>query len=180
MAVLHRGDVVLVPFPFTDLSGRKVRPAVIVSPDPVREDIILAFITSVIPSPLRDTDYLLDTSHPEFSQTGLKGTSVFRMAKFDSPSLFNLETFRESRSRSSTRFRRVFGKSRWLRIRKLNVSAKICVNLRPNPKKAKGPGSFRVSLLLGTQGSEQKWFTSSYAHPPGGRGFRCPHGRRLP
>jgi hypothetical protein len=31
---LHHGDVVLVPFPFGDLSGRKVRPAVIVSADP--------------------------------------------------------------------------------------------------------------------------------------------------
>lgn len=41
---LHRGDIVLVPFPFTDLTGEKVRPAVIVSPDPVGEDIVLAFL----------------------------------------------------------------------------------------------------------------------------------------
>ncbi len=48
--ILQRGDIVLVPFPFTDLSGQKLRPAVIISPDPVGEDILLAFISSVIPA----------------------------------------------------------------------------------------------------------------------------------
>jgi len=79
--ILHRGDVVLVPFPFTDLTGQKVRPAVIISPDPVEEDMILAFITSVIPSPLLSTDFFLEKSHLEFPLTGLKAASVFRMAK---------------------------------------------------------------------------------------------------
>jgi len=79
--ILHRGDVVLVPFPFTDLTGRKVRPAVIVSPDPVGKDMILAFITSVVPSPLLSTDFLLEKSHPEFHLTGLRTVSAFRMAK---------------------------------------------------------------------------------------------------
>ncbi len=79
--ILHRGDIVLIPFPFTDLTGRKVRPAVIVSPDPVVEDMILAFITSVVPSPLLSTDFLLEKSHPEFHLTGLRAASVFKTAK---------------------------------------------------------------------------------------------------
>jgi mRNA interferase MazF len=41
-----KGAVVLVPFPFTDLSGNKVRPAVIVSNGKVGEDVIVLFITS--------------------------------------------------------------------------------------------------------------------------------------
>jgi mRNA interferase MazF len=78
---LQRGDIVLVPFPFTDLSGQKVRPALIISPDPVGNDILLAFISSVIPTAPQATDYILDTTHPAFPQTGLKAVSVFRMSK---------------------------------------------------------------------------------------------------
>ena len=44
-----RGDIVLVPFPFTDLSSSKRRPALVVSPDSFNEqmqDLVLAAITS--------------------------------------------------------------------------------------------------------------------------------------
>ena len=44
------GSVVLVPFPFTDLSGRKRRPALVVSPEGFHgEDLILCAITSQLP-----------------------------------------------------------------------------------------------------------------------------------
>lgn len=44
------GSVVLVPFPFTDLSGRKRRPALVISPPGFHdEDLILCAITSQIP-----------------------------------------------------------------------------------------------------------------------------------
>ena len=55
--VLGRGDVVLVPFPFTDLSTEKLRPAVIISsevsafPSPqIASDKAIAFTDSKIPS----------------------------------------------------------------------------------------------------------------------------------
>jgi mRNA interferase MazF len=44
-----RGDIVLVSFPFTDLSSSKRRPALVVSPDSFNEamqDLVLAAITS--------------------------------------------------------------------------------------------------------------------------------------
>jgi mRNA interferase MazF len=41
-----KGAVVLVPFPFTDLSDSKVRPAVIVSKAKVGSDVVVLFITS--------------------------------------------------------------------------------------------------------------------------------------
>ena len=45
----RRGDIVLVPFPFTDLSSTKKRPALVVSPDRFNahaQDVVLVAITS--------------------------------------------------------------------------------------------------------------------------------------
>ena len=81
-ALLHQGDVVLVPFPFADLSGHKVRPAVILSADPQRSDLIVAFVTSVLTnrSPAGAEVELLG-SDPEFRSTGLKADSLVRLDK---------------------------------------------------------------------------------------------------
>lgn len=49
------GDVVLVPFPFTDQSGTKKRPAVVVSRrgyNASRRDIVIMAITSQVRTPL--------------------------------------------------------------------------------------------------------------------------------
>lgn len=80
--MLRRGEIVLVSFPFTDLSSRKVRPAVVLSPDPESIDILLAFISSVFQSEtIQTSDFVLNEDHPDFSTTGLKKTSVFKMNK---------------------------------------------------------------------------------------------------
>ena len=58
----NRGDVVLVPFPFTDLRGQKVRPALILSNDgynAATRDVILAMITGNVTAAMRPGDYLL-------------------------------------------------------------------------------------------------------------------------
>lgn len=79
---LTRGEIVLVPFPFTDLTVKKVRPAVILSMEPRSEDVIVAFISSSLESKaLLLTDYLCEEKHPDFAQTGLKRSSTFRMSK---------------------------------------------------------------------------------------------------
>lgn len=46
MGAPARGEVVLVSFPFTDLSGRTLRPAVVLAAGDHRDDIILCQITS--------------------------------------------------------------------------------------------------------------------------------------
>jgi mRNA interferase MazF len=43
---MRKGDVILVPFPFTDLSGQKIRPALVLFTQPKGDDVIVAFISS--------------------------------------------------------------------------------------------------------------------------------------
>jgi len=54
-----RGDIVLFPYPFTDLQAKKVRPAVIVSlPGGKYEDVFIVPLTSRIHN-LSDGEFLL-------------------------------------------------------------------------------------------------------------------------
>ena len=76
------GTIVLVPFPFTDLTSTKVRPALIVSKtSPDARDLILAFITSRTHGLNADGKFLLETDHKYFKQTGLKVDSLIRFDK---------------------------------------------------------------------------------------------------
>ncbi|MBE7175936.1 MAG: type II toxin-antitoxin system PemK/MazF family toxin [Mucilaginibacter polytrichastri] len=71
---MEKGDIVLIPFPFTDLSGSKLRPAVIlISND---KDVIVAFLTTQV-SWQEPTDIVLSPS-PE---NGLKKISLLRTCK---------------------------------------------------------------------------------------------------
>lgn len=45
MAAFRKGDIVLFPFPFTDLTDRKIRPCLVLSEE-MRQDILLCQITS--------------------------------------------------------------------------------------------------------------------------------------
>ena len=77
-----RGDVVLVPFPFTDLSTAKQRPALVVSADwfnEIRRDRVLVAITSQIPATLEDDQYLL--SHADITDAGLPKPSMVKLGK---------------------------------------------------------------------------------------------------
>jgi mRNA interferase MazF len=77
---MTKGKVVLVPFPFDDLSAAKVRPAVcLTNPIGPHRHIILAFITSQIPADLLDTDLVLDSSQTDFASTGLRVSSTLRL-----------------------------------------------------------------------------------------------------
>ena len=77
---MTKHKVVLVPFPFDDLSSNKVRPAVCLT-DPIgpHDHIILAFITSRIPASPLKTDLVIDASHPDFASTGLRVSSTLQL-----------------------------------------------------------------------------------------------------
>jgi mRNA interferase MazF len=78
---LTRGDVVLTPFPFTDLRGSAVRPALVVSQGLIGQDVILAGISSVVRGAISSADHLVDVAHSEFRLTGLRVVSVVRLHK---------------------------------------------------------------------------------------------------
>lgn len=79
-AALRRDDVVLVSFPFTDLSGQKLRPALVVG-RPLGDDVVLAFITSRGEAVVPQAEHVLTPGDPEFASTGLKVTSRLRVNK---------------------------------------------------------------------------------------------------
>ncbi len=75
-----RGKVVLVPFPFDDLSAAKVRPAVcLTEPVSPHRHVVVAFITSqMLECPL-ETDIALRPSDADFAATGLRVASMIRL-----------------------------------------------------------------------------------------------------
>jgi mRNA interferase MazF len=75
--MFKKGSVVLIPFPFTDLSSAKVRPAVIVSRDTLKgEDFTVAFLSSVMKNSSSSAHVFLRQNCDDFVQTGLKTDSV--------------------------------------------------------------------------------------------------------
>ncbi|AFY91906.1 type II toxin-antitoxin system PemK/MazF family toxin [Chamaesiphon minutus] len=78
---LAKGDVVLVPFPFTDLSQTKLRPAIVLYVQPEGEDITLCFISSQNLERVSRDELIIDPEHPEFAQTGLKSKSKVRVSR---------------------------------------------------------------------------------------------------
>jgi mRNA interferase MazF len=73
-----KGKIVLIPFPFTDLSSTKLRPALVLHES--AKDVVVAFISSRTENPA-PTDIIIDRNHPEFKQTGLKLTSTLKIDK---------------------------------------------------------------------------------------------------
>jgi mRNA interferase MazF len=68
-----RGDVVVMPFPFSDLSQAKRRPALIVA-NVNGDDVILCQITS---QPIRD-QYAVEIDDRDFADGGLRQASNVR------------------------------------------------------------------------------------------------------
>jgi mRNA interferase MazF len=77
---LSRGDVVLVSFPFADLSVTKLRPAVVLHADADQEDFVLAFVGSRDIGRHGPGDVTILPSHPEFAMSGLAAPSKVRTA----------------------------------------------------------------------------------------------------
>ncbi|OGL86397.1 MAG: hypothetical protein A3K16_00680 [Omnitrophica bacterium RIFCSPLOWO2_01_FULL_45_24] len=72
---MRKGVVILVPFPFTDLSGHKIRPALILHVSRKGENCIVAFITSI---PQKKT-YAFDVSVHSSKRNGLVTNSTIKL-----------------------------------------------------------------------------------------------------
>jgi mRNA-degrading endonuclease toxin of MazEF toxin-antitoxin module len=79
---LQRGDVVLAELPFSDRSGVKKRPALIVQCDRNNQrldDVVLAMITSVVQRATTEpTQHLVDPDTPDGRSSGLLHPSAVK------------------------------------------------------------------------------------------------------
>lgn len=71
---MKKGDIVLLSFPFTDLKGKKVRPALILVVSEL--DVIVAFITTQL-----KWQNQFDLQLESDDLNGLKKTSLLRLSK---------------------------------------------------------------------------------------------------
>ena len=87
---MKRGDVVVVPFPFQDRPGEKVRPALIVQSGAENQRLantILAMITGNLTDAGQTPAVLVDPSTPDGLGSGLVGPSLVKC--------YNLATVRQ-------------------------------------------------------------------------------------
>ena len=89
---MKRGDVVVVPFPFQDKPGEKIRPALVVQCDAENGRLvntILAMITGNLDDSGQPTTVLVDPRTIEGAGSGLTGSSLVKC--------YNLATVRQRR-----------------------------------------------------------------------------------
>jgi mRNA interferase MazF len=73
-------QIVLVPFPFDDFSGTKVRPAICLTNEiGFYRHVVIAFISSQVPPLLEPTELLLEKKESDFRTTGLLVDSVIKL-----------------------------------------------------------------------------------------------------
>lgn len=73
-----KGKIVLVPFPFTDLTSTELRPALVLHEG--ERDVVVAFISSKRGN-RTPVDVLISERNSEFKKTGLKLSSTVRIDK---------------------------------------------------------------------------------------------------
>jgi mRNA interferase MazF len=79
---MRPGEIYLAQFPFGDVPGMKLRPVLLLTGaiGPVPE-VLVAYISSVVPAEPLPSDLLLDPAKPEFQTTHLKTLSALRLHK---------------------------------------------------------------------------------------------------
>ena len=79
---MNARKIVLAKFPFTDLSSSKRRSVLVIAKSKSQEnDFVVAYILSVIPENLSETDQIITPLDKDYIETGLTRSSIFRMDK---------------------------------------------------------------------------------------------------
>jgi mRNA interferase MazF len=79
---MRPGEIYLAKFPFGDAPGMKLRPVLLLTaPLGTVPEVLVAYISSVVPTQLLPSDLLLDPTVPGFRSTNLKTTSALRLHK---------------------------------------------------------------------------------------------------
>ena len=76
MVAFVKGDIIVLPFPFSDLSANKRRPALVLASLP-GDDIVVCQITSQI----RPDPYSVAIEDTDFVNGGLKQSSLVRVSR---------------------------------------------------------------------------------------------------
>ncbi len=76
------GQIALTPFPYTDLSGSKLRPVLLLQEAPGgRGDWLVCMVSSRLHQAVEHFDELVFPEDDDFVATGLKAPSVFRLSR---------------------------------------------------------------------------------------------------
>ena len=84
MYMYQRGDIVLVPFPFSDLSSSKTRPAIVVS-IPGFEETTGNFIVAMVTSVRHETPYDYEIKRLHLIMKSIHKTCVDTAEKYGTP-----------------------------------------------------------------------------------------------
>lgn len=75
------GQIVLTPFPYTDLTGAKLRPVLMLRRASRFDDWLVCMVSSQVQQAEASLDEILTPADPDFSDTGLKVPSVLRLSR---------------------------------------------------------------------------------------------------
>lgn len=75
------GQIVLTPFPYTDLSGAKLRPVLLLRQTSRFDDWLVCMVSSRIEQAEDGFDEILQSTDADFSASGLKAPSVLRLSR---------------------------------------------------------------------------------------------------
>lgn len=75
------GQIVLTPFPYTDLSGAKLRPVLMLRPASRYGDWLVCMVSSQLEQAEAGFDEILTSADADFAASGLKAPSILRLSR---------------------------------------------------------------------------------------------------